>query len=232
MHPLGHWPYTETTCLSKDGRRASLGLGMFTGEPDAGNPHVRFEEGESSGLGNPPPAALYSTGQLLSRSRGPRTTRNTRKGGKMTPSRWGRGRRGRRCLRSKWPCELARAFVGEEEERRFAWKTWKIGCPRLLLDGGGRMWNGLVKDSMEILTKACSLAKGSGRPVAAPPAGVRESPKDARARSAYNRELRDRQATTLRKWAAESGLLLDAASFQRAWVHFGEHGGQENDVFF
>ena len=38
---------------------------MFTGEPDAGNLHVRFDEGEwQEGLASlAPPVALYSTGQ-------------------------------------------------------------------------------------------------------------------------------------------------------------------------
>jgi hypothetical protein len=37
---------------------------MLTGEPDAGNPHVRFDEGEwQEGLASQaPPVTLYSTG--------------------------------------------------------------------------------------------------------------------------------------------------------------------------
>jgi hypothetical protein len=38
---------------------------MLTGEPDAGKPHVRFDEGEQRGW-RKPPVALYSTAKMHS----------------------------------------------------------------------------------------------------------------------------------------------------------------------
>ena len=37
---------------------------MLAGKPDAGNPHVRFDEGEQR-VWRKPPVALYSTSRVL-----------------------------------------------------------------------------------------------------------------------------------------------------------------------
>jgi len=54
---------------------------MLTGEPDAGNLHVRFDEGEwQEGLANQaPPATLYSTGKKKTRTSRCWTTSLTRR---------------------------------------------------------------------------------------------------------------------------------------------------------
>jgi len=46
---------------------------MLTGKPDAGNLHVRFDEGEQRDW-RKPPVALYSTGQIFFHHRSHRWT--------------------------------------------------------------------------------------------------------------------------------------------------------------